>query len=84
FLSVDFSELRNEVVTLKNQQSDSAHVISKLKANLERARSGQNSREDKLVCDLTVYNERLLKDIAGLQDLFRITKTTRKIIEDDS
>ncbi|GJS44507.1 hypothetical protein Tco_0569550 [Tanacetum coccineum] len=62
---------------------ESSHVVSKLEANIEKARIRQSYKESPLVCDLKAEKTRLLKDVVGLQDLARLAKSIRKVIEDD-
>ncbi|GKD50432.1 hypothetical protein Tco_1279408 [Tanacetum coccineum] len=58
--------LRDEVVVLKKQQFESAHVVSKLVsklvADLDKAKDGQGFRESLFGCDLKDEDSRLLKD----------------------
>ncbi|GKF36738.1 hypothetical protein Tco_0113496, partial [Tanacetum coccineum] len=56
------SRLRDEVVVLKKQQFESAHVVSKLVADLDKAKDGQGFRESLFGCDLKDEDSRLLKD----------------------
>nr|GEU71820.1 ribonuclease H-like domain-containing protein [Tanacetum cinerariifolium] len=78
-----FMTLRGEVVVLKNQQFKSACLVSKLKADLKKAKREQGFEESQLVCDLRAEKAMLCKDISTLQGLAKLAESSWKIIEDD-
>ncbi|GKC73217.1 hypothetical protein Tco_1119100, partial [Tanacetum coccineum] len=83
-LSSKLLKLRETVFMLKGEQSVSSATIAKLEAKLLSIRGGSSVIDFVTVHDLMSENEKLKKDIAGLQELFQLVLSSKDILECDA
>ncbi|GJS72575.1 hypothetical protein Tco_0705416 [Tanacetum coccineum] len=82
-LSTEVLRLFNKVFDLKSQRSESTATIPRLKAKLLGVKDKSSVGEAALVHDLKVENEKLVRDIADLQELSHLVESSKKILESD-
>ncbi|GJS96913.1 hypothetical protein Tco_0803881 [Tanacetum coccineum] len=84
FLSSKILKLRETVFRLKGEQSVSSATIARLEAKLLSVEGGSSIIDYVDVHDLMSKNEKLKKDIAGLQELFQLVLSSKDILECDA